>query len=443
MTVYFKTNNLKMKKSVFILMVAFFSAASMFAQAEKDLKGASKALSKYFLDPAGNEGLLQESLDLLNKAFESDDIKALASSWVTRGKIYNEIANSEFKAKTLDVEGTYKIKVADAATQAFEAYSKAYAMAEKKGVKKSILTGLKETENHLNNFAIFAYQDQDYATAFTNFNGTLAAADLLKSVGEVSRLDEEENSYNDQLFFAAISGYYGENKAESKPLFEKLFDMGTDEAVVYDALYTISKEEGNADAIKYLEAGREKFPDDTSILFAEINHYLTEGKLEQLIEKLKIAIEKEPDNVSVYTTLGSVYDQLQATSLEAGDEAKASEYFDAAFDYYNQAMTKDAGNFEAIYSMGALYYNKAATYVEKLNEYAADLTPAGMKKYDATKIEMDGLFEKALPFFKQAEGVKANDPNTLIALKEIYARLNDLEMSNAYKAKYEALGGGE
>lgn len=431
-----------MKKSVFILLVAFFSATSIFAQAEKDLKAASKALSKYFLDPGGNEGLLSESLDLLTKAFESDDVKALAGSWVTRGKIYNEIANNEFKNKTLQGEA-YDIKVKDAANKAYESYSKAYSMAEKKGVKKSIIAGLKETENHLNNFGIFAYQDKNYGEAFSNFQTTIAAADFLKGMGETSRLDNAESTYNDQLFFAAISGYYGDKRAEAKPMFEKLYDMNSSEAIVYEALYTINTEEGNENAISYLEKGRELFPDDTAILFAEINHYLNAGKLERLIEKLKVAIEKEPDNVSVYTTLGSVYDQLQASSVEAGDDAKAEEYFASAYDYYSQALAKDKNNFEAIYSMGALYYNKAALYVEKLNEHAADLTPAGMKKYDATKLEMDGLFEKALPYFKEAEGLKGDDPNTLIALKEIYARLNDLENSAAYKAKFEALGGGE
>ena len=231
-----------MKKSVFILLVALFSASTIFAQAEKDLKGASKALSKYFLDPAGNEGLLQESLDLLNKAFQSDEIKEMASSWITRGKIYNEVASSEFKSKTVKPE--YVIKVADAATQAFQAYAQAFKMAEKKGDKKTILAGLKETENHLNNFAIFAYQEQDYGKAFKNFSSTLAAADLLKGAGEESRLDAEENAYTDQLFFAAISGYYGENKADSKPLFQKLYKMESDEPIVYEALYTINKDEG-------------------------------------------------------------------------------------------------------------------------------------------------------------------------------------------------------
>ncbi len=430
-----------MKKSVFILIVAFLSTATMFGQAEKDLKSASKSLSKYFLDPSGNADLLPEAVDMMNKAFESDEIKKMASSWITRGKIYNEVANSEFKQKTIDPE--YKIISVDAANLAYEAFAEAGKLAEKKAEKKSVSTGLVEAENHLNNFAIFAYQDQDYAAAFDNFSTTLKAYDMIKGMGGTSRLDESETGYADQLFFAALSGYYGDRRQESKPMFEKLFEMKSNEAVVYEALYTLNKEEGATDAVKYLEEGRKLFPDDTSILFAEINHYLTEGKLEQLIDKLKTAISKEPDNVSVYTTLGSVYEQLQAQSTEAGDEAKATEYFDSAKDYYNQAMEKDEANFEATYSMGALYYNKAASYVDRLNEFAADLTPAGMKNYDATKLEMDALFEKALPFFTKAEGINGKDGNTLIALKEIYARLNNLEKSNEYKEKFDALSGGE
>lgn len=41
------------------------------------------------------------------------------------------------------------------------------------------------------------------------------------------------------------------------------------------------------DALKYLNAGRSRFPDDTGLLYAEINYYIKEGKLDVLIDKLK------------------------------------------------------------------------------------------------------------------------------------------------------------
>jgi len=53
------------------------------------------------------------------------------------------------------------------------------------------------------------------------------------------------------------------------------------------------------------------------------------------------------------------------------------------------------------------------------------------------------LFNSALPFFLKAEGLNGSDGNTIIALKEIYARLNDLTKSAEYKAKYDKLSGGE
>ena len=101
---------------------------------------------------------------------------------------------------------------------------------------------------------------------------------------------------------------------------------------------------------------------------------------------MELAIEKEPDNVSIYTTLGSVYDQLHQKELTAGNEEQSTIYFDKAMEWYNKVLERDATNFDATYSVGALYYNKAATYVEALNDLAADLSVAGMKKYDETKL---------------------------------------------------------
>ena len=50
-------------------------------------------------------------------------------------------------------------------------------------------------------------------------------------------------------------------------------------------------------------------------------------------------------------------------------------------------------------------------------------------------------FDKALPYFEKAESLEPKDKNTLIALKEIYAKKSEFDKSNAYKAKLEALGG--
>lgn len=132
-----------------------------------------------------------------------------------------------------------------------------------------------------------------------------------------------------------------------------------------------------------------------------------------LIDKLKAAIAKEPNNVSLYIVLGSVYDNLYQKMDASGDNLKGEEYFNAALDYYNQAIEKDPRNIDAAYSLGSLYYNKAALVSQK----TANTSEAEQ--------EMMMLFEQALSHFQKAESLDANDINTLTALKEIYSRKKD------------------
>lgn len=423
---------------LFIGFVAF--GMSLNAQSDRDYKTAQKNLSKYYQNSANTE-LLVESIDLIESAMESDEIASEAKAWITKGKIHGELANNEFRTKTLDP--SYKLQYPDAAKISFDAFAKADGMAEKKSEMRDVKSGLLEVENHLNNAAIFAYQERDYAGAFKYFKSSLEAFDLLKAKGENSRLEEDPSLLQDQYFFTAASGYYAQNLTDTKPYFEKLVEMGSDEALVYEGLYNIAKEEGDEDAVRYLSLGREKFPDDTGLLFQEINHYLTSGNLNVLIEKLDQAIEKEPNNVTVHVTLGNVYDQLAAKELADGNKAKSDEYFEKAGQKYMDGIAIDDTNYDATYSIGAMHYNKAAAMVDGLNELASDLTPAGMKNYDAKKIEMNAAFEEALPYFEKAEKLKTDDLNTIIALKEIYARLNKMEKSNEYKLKYEALTGSK
>ena len=54
---------------------------------------------------------------------------------------------------------------------------------------------------------------------------------------------------------------------------------------------------------------------------------------------------------------------------------------------------------------------------------------------------MAGYFKQALPYFISAEQLDPKDQNTMIALKEIYARSGELNKSTEDKNKLEALGG--
>ncbi len=345
-------------------------------------------------------------------------------------------ADKQFTARLLNPEAPLDNPMA--AVEALNMFAQALEISEKKGDIKKAISGIADTETHLANFGAGLYQSEDYAGSFANFDASIKAHHLLKANKQKSRLDEE-GLLAEQELFAGITAFYSENYEGAMPYYQKLYENGTEEATVYEGLYTMTLAKDPAAAQEILTAGREKFPDNTSLLFTEINQYLNEGRLAELIGKLEAARAAEPNNLSVITTLGNVFDQLHVKATEDGDEAKAEEYFQSALGVYKEVLDKDETNFDAWYSSGALYYNKAANLAPQINELANDFSAEGTKKYEALKSKMDDTFKTSLPYFEKAEALKAGDRNTIIALKEIYARQNQFDKVTEYQTKLDAI----
>ena len=433
-----------MKKTVLGFLILLMATSFSLAQSGEDnLKNASKMLAKFNKDPFANGAMLDEAQTLLAAAFEDDAIKSSAQSWVTRGDIYKSLAESQTNSKLLDPN--YEYAESMAAFYAAEAYLKAEELAQTadsktaKKVNKSVPKGLQAIETQLNNYGVALYQKENYADALKHFEIELKVHELLKGKGEDSRLDNAD-LYAEKIYFSGVTAKLGNDCKSAIPYLKKEIEAGTEEGVIYQFLYECYNETGEEEmATKTLQEGRSKFPDDASLLFSEINYYLQRGELEKMIGNLKAALEKEPNNVSVITTLGQVYDQLSVSAAADGNEEKSTEYYSNAIQYYTDALNKNPENFDLNYSMGALHYNRAATLTDDLNKLADDFSAAGQKKYDEIKDQMASFFDKALPYFLKADGINGEDRNTLIALKEILARKDDFEGSDKYKERLEAL----
>ena len=426
-----------MKKIGLLLAATLLVFSHIDAQdAKKMLKNATKDASKAITPTGIDQGKMRDALYELDAALKDPVVGAASDSWNEKGKVYNSIAESEMKAKVLD--DTYTFAYPEAGVIAFDAFKKALELATKSGQTKDALTGLAETENHLNNMGITYFQENNYKDAFYKFSKSFEVYEVLSANKKPSRLDDEATRM-EHLFYTGATGFYGKAGKEALPYLEILYKANYENALVYQALFEIKGEMGDQNAIRFLEEGRQKFPGETGLLFSEINYYLKKNQLDVLIGKLKQAIEAEPNNISVYATLGNVFDQLMQQERNAGNMDKSKEYFESALDYYNQALKIDANNFDVNYSLGALYYNKAASLIGELNKLSDDYSKEGTRKYKALQKDMDELFDQAMPYFKKAEGINPKDFNTLVALREIYARKGDVVTSNEYKERIDAL----
>ncbi len=438
-----------MRKVIFGVLALMLVVSGLQAQdLKKETKKAKKNLNAFNLDQSKKDELMEAkiSIDAISEStVQAADARDVSDYWLLKGDIYNNIATQLVALTQLGTPlGELETTMNDNnAFIAYEAYMNAYESADKGSQERDALKGLQNLQANLSNAGIMKYESGDYSAAFQNFEANLKIHDFLKEKGEDSALDVEE-SLNEQRYIAGLAAMNAQDMASAKTYLQPLYEAGTDRALVYEAMYSITaNEEGPDAAYEYLEAGRKKFPEEVSLLFAEINHFLKKGELDVLIGKLEEGIKAEPENTSLYNVTGNVYDQLYQKEIEAGNEEKAEGYFNKAKSYWEQAIKIDSDNVDAVYSIGALYYNKAAALTQQMNVLADDYSKEGLKKYEEMKEQVFTEFEKALPYFQKAEALDPNDVNTLIALKEIYAKKDDLETSNIFKERLEnAQSGG-
>jgi tetratricopeptide (TPR) repeat protein len=150
---------------------------------------------------------------------------------------------------------------------------------------------------------------------------------------------------------------------------------------------------------------------------ASVNNQVTslEAKVKELADVLK-GIQEE--KAAATTAAGDV-----AANKAKMDElsAKAKEIRATLPNYYLKALEIDADNYDALYQMGAYYYNDAAAIKGQVNSM-------DMNDYKKTGKDLEAKiavkYNEALPFFERGYKVK-KDEDLKEILKQVYRELKD------------------
>ncbi|MEY3194288.1 MAG: hypothetical protein RIQ78_385 [Bacteroidota bacterium] len=431
-----------MKKVLFSLLALLLAIGYASAQEDglKLAKNAGKALTSYNIDPSGNAAKLGEAKEKIEQALKTPEAQALGSAWMTKGDVYNTLLQKDLARRMIDPKAP--LTGDNDALTAFDAFKKAYELSVKKYEKVDAVKGISEVQPYLINIGVTKYEAKEFDKAFLSFKASVESHDILKENAQKSFLDDPKQ-LEDQVYFTGLIASLANRCADAVFFYERLYKSGTTNPAVYEGLYNCKIQLADeAGAAVVLEEGRKKFPEDPALLFAEINAYLKAGKLTELTNRLEQAIKQEPDNVGLYVTLGNVYDNLYQGALKDKNSAKSNEYFEMAKSNYSKALVKNPDYLDANYSLGALYFNKAAIRTQEMNALPEDFSSAGLKKMEVIKNEVIALFDLALPYFQKAESIDPNDLNTLIALNEIYARKDDDVLSPEIKKRLDIVKGG-
>lgn len=429
-----------MKKLLFGLLAILVLSHAAKAQEdpEKALTKAGRALGSYNLDPSNNGDKLKEAIEMIDIAAASEVNAGKVKTWQTKGEIYNALSDKDISAMVINAD--HVPAKPEAPIVAAEAFIKAADLAEKKYETKDAIKGMTESAGKLSTFGNGQIKRQEYAAAYKSLNTVLLIHESVKKHGGETVIADADMS-NHKYVLAYCASAAGD-KANAKRFFKELYESGGGEAGVYAQYFNLLIEENNeTEALAVLEKGRAKFPTDTEILFAAINFYIKKQDYTKLEALLKSAIEAEPNNPSVYTALGNVY--MNLFTEEYGKDKKstaATGYFDKSMEYFNKAISLDSKQFDAIYSIGSLYFNKAVEVLKSAS--LLGMSKAEQAQYNEMTKESKGLMETALPYFQKTEAMDPNDTNTLIALSEIYARMDNLELSKEFKTRLETVRAG-
>jgi tetratricopeptide (TPR) repeat protein len=384
-----------MKKNL-ILFALIMLVSVAFAQLKKDRTAAYNAWQKPDLVKA------KEAID---KAITYPEAATDAKVWYYRGGIYLDIQISPAKA----------VLAPDALNIAFEAFTKAKELDTKEDFKTEITTKLAAIAGEFFNEGISQFQQNKFDDAIPYFDKAVNIAignhviDTMANYGLA--LCYEKKAAQDKAFL---------DKAIEKYQFMVDLKMkDVKDIAVYTTLASLYKDKGDIEkATAVLDLGKTIFPGNSDLIIAEANIYISTNNHKKAVSSLMIAKEKEPKNVSVLYAIGVTYDLLKNdTKLP---EEERTKYFNAAVDGYKETIAVDPNYFDALFNLGAIYYNKGGEVINEANKLPINETA----KYDKMLAEGNNFLNLALPYLEQCETLQPKDRNTLVSLKEIYTRLN-------------------
>jgi tetratricopeptide (TPR) repeat protein len=364
-------------------------------------------------------GELDKAKEAIDIAVEHEKTMTSAKAWFYRGETYRRIVSSKLE-KYMDLDS-------NALDKAYYSYQKAIELDTKNKYKQKIyLFGLPVLHGYFFARGGKMLDKENYQGSYDNYSTSL---EILKNIDE--NMGGELRLDTTGLFLKAYSAFQLEKKDEALNLFNKLVDVGFENNYLYEItsdIYVKQKDYDNA--LRILRKGQEVFPDEKSLIINELNIFIILNKAAEAVEKFEKAIALDPENATLYTALGVVFDQLNEKALSEGDLEKAAEYKKKLIDAYTKAIELNPDNADAEYNLGVTFYNDAVNITKEME----DIPLKEKEKYNQMMNERTEVFLIALPHLENAHKIDPERQDVIRVLSKIYYAMGDYDKSNEIKA---------
>ena len=329
----------------------------------------------------------------IDEAINHADTKEDEKAWYYRGIIYQRIAESD--------KPEHKNLHESPLEEAVLSYENSIKFQDKNGrFAKDAIKQLNVVRVMSFNDGIKLFEDKDYINAAKKFK-------LSSEIGNLPEINFNE----DVVYYNAALSFERGNKLDDAKIQYKLSAENNYEPVgCIRRIADITLKEGDTAAyVTILQDGIEKVADNQILMLLLIDHYSNVQQLDIALDYLNKVIEIDPTNKVYHYAKGTFYDK--------------KENFEGAFEAYSKAIELDPDYFDAVFNMGALFFNKGAD----LNNQANNIPPQEVEEYNAMRDKALAEFVKSTKYFERALEINPTDMYSMKQLKQIYFQLRGQE----------------
>ena len=400
------------------LLIAFMASA-------QDLQSVQRSIASNDYLSAKNQ---------IDSFFSDKKNSNNAPAWYYKGRVYTEVVRQHDKDNY------------EALEEAFKAYKRYQELDPKnKLMQLNDNVDLFQLYDLSYNTAADFYNDRDYNSAYNLFKVSLDIAQYI-SQKRFSFQGKTLPALDTSLINLTGSAAYLSNKEEEAiPYFEKLANAriaGDDYKGVYALLYQhYTKKNDPAKAAKYLNAGREIFPDNEYWIKMELGNVANDKERFARYEQL---LQKYPSNLNLVMDYAvELYNYVYAEPQPADLEIRQNRLQTLLA----KALSMDPGSAMANFVMSQHVYNQVYLMEDALRAMKED-TPAEQAKKKAFSSRLDQKYEELLIYSLKAYDIYSQKPeaetknncrkvlNQLIAY---YQKKKQGEKVNYYLEKLKSL----
>lgn len=350
-----------------------------------------------------NSGQLRKAKEAIDIGIKHEKCKKWPKAHFIKGKVYQSIYESPI--------ALYNQLAKSPLDTAYQSYLKAMKLDVKNKMTTAIKKQVIDMIPDFSSYAINLYNSKKYTEALNYFEKVIEIMSL--------EMFKDENIIDTVLIYnAGLAAFKSSNYNKAIKYFKNSLDYNFNGGKAYVSLIDAFKKAGREEeSIAYLKKGVKLFPNDSWMIAELVNYHMEKGEDQEAINFLNRVIAENPDNASYYRTKGILYNKLDNIS----ESIRA----------YEKAIKLDPNDYIPKYNLAVIKLNQVSKYHKDI------LTIMNPKEYNEKMILVYHEYINVIPYFSAVLEINSNEKNSIIALKEIYFKLKNLDKK--YMNKYNEM----